>query len=136
MTSFIYSNNSLSKSSTNLATSTTNTEQQKEEQDYNNNVLASNSSSLLTTSSLSSSLSTNANNNDDNNNNNINNNDNSYSPYPDNSSDSNQPQISNAKILKKSLSISSDNTTYMNFVLAQIGVYFIYYFKKKRNLFC
>ena len=127
MTSFIYSNNTLSKSSTNLTThgenininnnnSNNNTEEgQHQEQSI---ALNSNSSSLLMTSSLSSSLSAT----------NTDNEGNRHSPYSDNSDVIQQQQhqvLNNAKILKKSLSINSDNTTYMNFVLAQIGVYFI-----------
>jgi hypothetical protein len=104
MTSFIYSNNTLSKSSTNLTTFGENQEE-KQQQDGQ---LNSNSSSYLTTSSISSSLSTNTDNDRN-------------SP----NSEINNQVLNNSKILKKSLSINSDNTTYMNFVLAQIGVYFI-----------
>ena len=109
MTSFIYSNNTLSKSSTNLTTfGEANNNQEEKQQQQQDGQLHSNSSSVLTTSSLSSSLSTNTDND-------------RHSP----NSEINQQVLNNSKILKKSLSINSDNTTYMNFVLAQIGGYFI-----------
>ena len=129
MTSFIYSNNSISKSSTNLTLYTTSSNVNEEENhnvdikndqqlakssiDLSSNALTSNSSSLLTTTSSSLSI------ND------------AVSPTNIESTNNNQLQQQlkssvNTKILKKSLSINSDNTSYMNFVLAQIGVYFFF----------
>jgi hypothetical protein len=132
MTSFIYSNNSISKSSTNLTLYSKSNNVNEEENNHNvdsndqqlakssidlsSNILTSNSSSLLTTSSLSINDSVSPTNIESTNNNN-------------NNQLQQQQQLKssvNTKILKKSLSINSENTSYMNFVLAQIGVYLIF----------